>query len=66
MKRDIILVGDIVEPLFGYYNAGFTGTVIKIVDDQSCIVRFTSEKVKHKVQLRTFDKLIKRGRNESL
>jgi hypothetical protein len=64
MKNTTIQVGDIVEPIPGYYNTGFMGTVVKLIDDQSCIVRFTSEKVKPIEQLRTIDKLIKRGRND--
>ena len=55
----MIQVGDLVEPIFGHYNAGFTAVVLKIVDTDYCIVRFSSPKVKHKEQLRTIANLIK-------
>jgi hypothetical protein len=56
-----IKVGDIVEPIIGYINYGFTGTVIKICDERVCIVKFTSHKVSPLIQIRSIENLIKCG-----
>jgi hypothetical protein len=54
-------VGDVVEPIVGYADYGFTGTVVKICDEQVCFVKFTSSKVTPPVQIRTIQNLIKCG-----
>jgi len=54
-------VGDIVEPIMGFYNHGFTATVVEICDERMCIVKFSSHKVSPLIQVRTIENLIKCG-----
>ncbi|CAB4130061.1 hypothetical protein UFOVP116_250 [uncultured Caudovirales phage] len=57
----MIKIGDVVEPIPGCYNSGYMATVIKVIDNRLCVVRFTSPKVKPADQLRSIENLIKRS-----
>jgi hypothetical protein len=54
-------VGNIVEPIRGCLNHGFTAEVVKICDERVCIVKFSSHKVSPLIQVRTIENLIKCG-----
>ena len=57
MKK--IKLGDIIEPIMGFKSHGYTAQVIKVFqDDQLCVVKFTSPKVKPPVQVRTIQNLM--------
>ena len=57
----MVKIGDVVEPIPGCYNSGYMATVIKVIDDRLCVVKFTSPKVSPVHQLRSIENLIKRS-----